>query len=71
MAPMSDFAWVALDQLKKGDVWDGDLVSKSGRSELITLGLAERKGQGMNGLTFSGRELAARTAGNWSTGKRQ
>jgi hypothetical protein len=69
---MSNLAWAALDQLRRGDVWDGDLVSKTGRTELIDLGLARRLGDGMNGLTDSGRALASRMAASgWHTGKRQ
>lgn len=68
---LSDGAWVALDQLRKGDVWDGNLVTKPGRSELIRLGYAERKPHGMNGLTASGRALAATmSTDNWQTGSR-
>lgn len=67
---MSDFAWVALDQLRrKTAVWDGDLVSKSGRTELIKLGLAERF-YGLNSLTDAGRQLAqSMSFENWQTGK--
>jgi hypothetical protein len=68
---LSNFAWAALDQLRRSDVWDGDLISKTGRSELIDNGLAERKGSGMNGLTHPGRVLAAKmSADDWHTGKR-
>lgn len=71
MKLLSNGAWVALDQLRQGDVWDGDLVNKSGRSELIRLGYVERKPHGMNGLTAAGRALAATmSTDNWHTGSR-
>lgn len=63
---MSNFAWVALGQLAKQPWQDGDLVTKSGRDELVGLGLAERvPTYGVphlmeNRLTNAGRELAAR-----------
>jgi len=56
---MTHFAWVVLHQLSFGRIWDGDLVCKSGRTELVNLGLAER-GYGYQWLTKSGQELAAK-----------
>lgn len=68
---LSHFAWIALHQMKGGDVWDGDLVSKTGRNELVVLSLARRWNGGMNGLTDSGRQLASKmTIDGWDTGKR-
>lgn len=61
---MSNMAWVALGQLAKQPYQDGDLVTKSGRTELMNLGLAERVPvygipQLMeNRLTKAGLELA-------------
>lgn len=63
---MSHLAWIALGQLAKQAWQDGDLVTKSGRTELIDLGLAERVPvYGIphlmeNRLTAAGRELATR-----------
>ncbi len=63
---MSHFAWIALGQLAKQAYQDGDLVTKSGRTELIERGLAERvPAYGIphlmeNRLTKAGTELAAR-----------
>lgn len=62
---MSDFAWAALDQLARGPVHDGDLVSKTGRTELMEQGFARRHRPpasmlALNELTPSGKELAAR-----------
>jgi hypothetical protein len=60
---LSNSAWAVLDQLAKGNVWDGDLVSKSGRTELIQKGYAKRdrrdeRGLMINELTASGRDIA-------------
>lgn len=41
----------------RGPTWDGDLPSKSGRSDLIDKGYAER-GDGWNWLTTTGVLLA-------------
>ena len=45
-----------LQQLVNGPVWDGDVISKSARSELFELGLAVRVcvkgGQGFTGATY-------------------
>ena len=65
---MSNGAWAVLKQLKRGGVWDGDVVDKSGRSELIAKGLARRDrkfddgpyaGCQINELTDDGCKLAA------------
>ncbi|ASW06288.1 hypothetical protein [Rhizobium sp. 11515TR] len=42
---------------RNGPTWDGDLPSKSGRSDLIDKGYAER-GDGWNWLTTAGVLLA-------------
>jgi hypothetical protein len=73
---LSDFGWTVLDQLAKGPVWDGDLVCKSGRDELVRQGLARRErkdAQGLmiNELTPRGLEIAAQLSGDFSTGERQ
>jgi len=67
---MSHFAVAVLGQLKRtAEVFDGDLVCKSGRDELVSMGLAKRdrkfasgqyKGCQINELTHAGREQAAR-----------
>lgn len=62
---LSPGAWATLAQLATGGVWDGELVSKSGRTELIKLGLARRERVGrdhllINELTQKGLELAVR-----------
>lgn len=60
MVTMSDQAWVALAQLKRQEpVWDGDLVSKRGRTELIEMGFAHRE-DGFTYLTKDGRALVMR-----------
>jgi hypothetical protein len=56
-------AWAVLAQLACSPVWDGDLVSKEGRTELIRLGLAQRIrrdecGFAINELTEEGKCLA-------------
>ena len=53
---MTHFAIAVLEQLRFGNVWDGNLVSKRGRTELIELGLAQRNAQGMNALTHKGQQ---------------
>jgi hypothetical protein len=60
-------AWAVLDQLARGPVEDGDLISKEGRTVLIRNGLARRvcnKGTRLasNQLTAHGKDLAARLA---------
>lgn len=62
---LSNYGWAVLAQLCCGSVWDGDLVSKSGRNELISRGLAtrhrkDRRGLSINELTSDGLKLAAR-----------
>lgn len=64
---MSPSAWAAFDQLaRQRAVEDGDIVSKSGRDELIRFGIAVRtRGMGprnlaITNLTEVGRHLAAR-----------
>lgn len=62
---MSHFAWAVLGQLSAGACWDGDLVCKSGRDELVKLGLAQRvrkdrQGLMINELSGQGMMLAAR-----------
>lgn len=68
MAMMSLGAWAVLKQLKQGGVWDGDLIDKAGRTELIGKGLARRDrkfadgpyaGCQINELTSDGAKLAA------------
>jgi hypothetical protein len=46
-----------LGQLAKGHVWDGNLISKHDRDELVKAGLAARLG-GWNFLTDKGIEYA-------------
>jgi hypothetical protein len=64
---LSNFAWSVLNQLKQRPTWDGDLISKPGRTELMSKGLSKRgtyRGcDGMNWLTDEGVELAVRMAG--------
>jgi hypothetical protein len=64
---LSSCAWSVLNQLKQRPTWDGDLISKSGRTELTSKGLAQRgtyRGcDGMNWLTDAGQDLAVRMAG--------
>ena len=60
---MSNSSWAVLDQLARGPVWDGDLVSKEGRTQLIKYGLAQRvrrdvHGLAINELTEDGKYLA-------------
>ena len=62
---LSNFAWAVLGQLARGSVWDGALVAKRGRDELVSVGLARRvrrnkRGLAINELTDAGRALAAR-----------
>ena len=42
-----------LEQLMK-TTWDGKLISKQHRQELIDLGLAQRMGNGFNSITKAG-----------------
>lgn len=60
---LSNSAWAVLGQLARGNVWDGALISKSGRTELIQKGYARRErkdAQGLmiNELTAAGRDIA-------------
>lgn len=60
---ISNSAWAVLGQLAQGPVWDGDLVSKEGRTELVQKGYAKRdrmdkRGLAINELTAAGNELA-------------
>lgn len=64
---MSNGAWAVLKQLKQGGVWDGDVIDKAGRTELINKGLARRDrkfdagpyaGCQINELTEDGAKLA-------------
>lgn len=64
---MSNGAWAVLKQLKQGGVWDGDLIDKAGRTELVNKGLARRDrkfndgpyaGCQINELTEDGAKLA-------------
>ena len=65
---MSTGAWAVLKQLKRGGVWDGDLIDKAGRTELMGKGLVRRDrkftdgtyaGCQINELTDDGCKLAA------------
>lgn len=60
---MSVSAWAVLAQLADGPAWDGNLVSKEGRTELVKLGIAQRVrrdacGLAVNELTEDGWHLA-------------
>ncbi len=66
---LSSWAWDVLVQLRGGPVFDGDLVSKSGRDVLLSAGLARRNrkfqsgkscGCHKNELTDAGMSLAVR-----------
>ena len=63
------WAWDVLVQLRTGPVFDGDLISKSGRNALVAAGLARRDRQLQTGahcgcqkneLTDAGMSLAVR-----------
>jgi hypothetical protein len=65
------WAWDVLVQLRGGSVFDGDLISKSGRDALIAAGFARRDqrfhsgahcGCQRNELTDAGMALAMRYA---------
>ena len=67
---LSNNAWDVLAQLAKGGVWDGDLIDKAGRSELVRAGLAKRdrrdsRGLIVNELTPAGLRLAAQLQGDY------
>lgn len=60
---LSNQAWAVLGQLARGSVWDGDLICKSGRTELIQKGYAKRdrcdkQGLAINELTAAGLDIA-------------
>ena len=58
MHDLSNFAVETLWQLfRNGPTWDGDLVSKTGRDELVDLGLVER-GHGFQWLVRAGIDEA-------------
>lgn len=58
MAEFGHFAQAALHQLFfSGPVWDGDLVDKSGRDELVRYQMASRK-EGWNFITGDGITFA-------------
>lgn len=55
----------ALGQLfVNGPTWDGNLVTKSGRTELVQLGLADKVEGGWNYLTREGVQVAS----EWRSG---
>lgn len=61
MVELSNSAWAVLEQLSQGSVWDGALVSKEGRNELVEHGLAYRIGGDRlvkNELTRRGAAIA-------------
>lgn len=59
MNPLSSAAIAMLHQLfKTGPTWDGNVVSKAGRGELIKAGYADRV-EGFAFLTKEGVRLAA------------
>ena len=63
---LSSGAIAVLGQLfLKGPTWDGDLISKMGRTELVDEGLADR----LNGWNFLTRAGVA-AAVSWDTGGR-
>lgn len=58
MHDLSNFAVETLWQLfRNGPTWDGDLASKTGRDELVDLGLVER-GRGFQWLVRAGIDEA-------------
>ena len=63
MKPLSPSAIACLHQLfKDGPTWDGNIVSKPGRGELIAAGLSDRV-DGWAFLTADGVKLAASVYG--------
>lgn len=57
--PLTRFALEVINQLwKSGPVWDGYLVSKTGRDELVDVGLCDRC-EGFNFLTKDGVRVMA------------
>jgi hypothetical protein len=58
MCALSDLAIETLWQLfRNGPTWDGDLASKTGRDELVKLGLVDR-GRGYQWLVWAGIDEA-------------
>ena len=62
--------------VERGPLWDGDVPSKSGRDDLIDMGLAVRvvaKGaDGYTAATYKGRDAYksnVKTTGAWSLGR--
>jgi hypothetical protein len=63
--PLSRGAIDALAQLfVNGPTWDGNLITKSGRDQLVEAGLAAKVGGGWNFLTIEGVLVAS----EWRTG---
>lgn len=61
---LSQSAIAVLKQLAIKPVWDGDIVSKEGRDELVRIGLAKRdrrddQGLAINELTERGENVAS------------
>lgn len=76
---ISHFAWVVLAQLSQGGIYDGDLIDKAGRNELLLRGLARRdrvfasgphQNCQVNELTETGQALAMRLADTRSAAHR-
>lgn len=64
--PLSSSAVAVMNQLfLYGPVWDGNLVSKEGRDELMKQGLLDRW-QGWSWLNSAGVELSVTSGGMWS-----
>lgn len=64
---LTHFGWAVLGQLARGPVWDGILICKSGRDELVAHGLAQRirkdeRGLMINELTSEGYRLTSQLA---------
>ena len=69
MDDLSSSAKAVLVQLHEKPVWDGDLVSKEGRTELVKLGLAQRirrdkRGLAVNELSPAGLALCSEAIQN-------
>lgn len=63
--PLSKFAAEVLLQLwRHGPIWDGYLLSKIGRDELVDQGLVDRT-EGFNFLTRDGVRVLAGTTHGW------
>ncbi len=66
VTPLSPAAIACLEQLfMKGPTWDGNIVSKIGRGELIKAGYADR----ISGFAFLTREGVALVASVYERGK--